>query len=40
MEENRYSNKFKKKNEPIKEKKSKNLEAHKKPKYKNKFEED
>lgn len=40
MEENRHSNKFKKRNEPIKEKKSKNLEAHKKPKYKNKFEED
>ncbi len=40
MEENRHSNKFKKNNEPKKEKKIKNLEAYKKPKYKNKFEED
>jgi hypothetical protein len=40
MEENRYSNKFKKKNEPVKEKKNKSLEAYRKPKYKNKFEKD
>jgi hypothetical protein len=40
MEENRHSKKFMKKDEPAKEKKNGNLKAHKKPKYKNKFEED
>ena len=40
MEDSRHSEKFKKRNEPIKDKKSKNLVAYKKPKYKNKFEKD